>query len=56
MVLVLAPLFGVLILAGLAGHLVQGRPGFTASKLAPEFSKISPHGRASSGSSAWMAG
>jgi flagellar biosynthetic protein FlhB len=40
--LVLAPLFGVLILAGLAGHLVQGRPSFTASKLKPEFSKVSP--------------
>ena len=39
---VLAPLFGVFALAALAGHLLQGRPGFTPSKLAPSFSKISP--------------
>jgi flagellar biosynthesis protein FlhB len=42
LVLVLAPLFGVLLLAAFAGHVVQGRPGFTASKLKPDFNKISP--------------
>ena len=40
--IVLAPIMGVLLVAGLAGHVVQSRPGFTASKLKPEFSKISP--------------
>lgn len=40
--ILLAPLFGVLVAAAFAGHLVQGRPGFTPSKIAPNFSKISP--------------
>ncbi len=40
--IVLAPLFGVLVVAALAGHLIQGRPGFTPSKLAPDLSKVSP--------------
>ncbi len=39
---VLAPLFGVLAIAALAGHVLQGRPGFTPSKLAPDLSKVSP--------------
>ena len=40
--LVLGPLFGVLALAALTGHVLQSRPGFSPSKLAPDFSKISP--------------
>jgi len=40
--LVLGPLFGVLTLAALAGHVLQARPGFTPSKLMPDLSKISP--------------
>jgi flagellar biosynthetic protein FlhB len=39
---VVAPLFGVFALAGLVGHVMQGRPGFTPSKLAPDFAKVSP--------------
>ncbi len=38
----LAPIFGMMMLASLAGHLVQGKPTFNLSKIAPEFSKISP--------------
>jgi flagellar biosynthetic protein FlhB len=40
--LVLAPLFGVLALAAVAGHVLQSRPGFTPSRLMPDFSKVSP--------------
>jgi flagellar biosynthetic protein FlhB len=40
--MVLGPLFGVFTLAGLAGHVMQSRPGFTPSKLAPDFNKINP--------------
>jgi flagellar biosynthetic protein FlhB len=40
--LLLAPLFGIFALAALAGHVLQSRPGFTPSKLAPDFSKVSP--------------
>ncbi len=40
--LVLGPLFGVLVLAAVAGHVLQSRPGFTPSRLAPDLSKISP--------------
>jgi flagellar biosynthetic protein FlhB len=40
--IVLAPLFGVFALAALAGHVLQSRPGFTPSKLMPDFSKVSP--------------
>jgi len=40
--IVMAPFFGVLIVAAFAGHVLQSRPGFTPSKLAPNFSKISP--------------
>jgi flagellar biosynthetic protein FlhB len=39
---VLGPLFGVIALASIAGHVIQGRPGFTPSKLAPDISKVSP--------------
>jgi len=38
----LAPMLGMMMLAALAGHLVQGKPTFTPSKLAPDISKISP--------------
>ena len=40
--LVLAPFFGVMMVAALAGHVMQGRPTFNLSKLAPDFSKVSP--------------
>jgi len=40
--MVVAPLFGVFALAAIVGHVIQGRPGFTPSKLAPDFSKVSP--------------
>jgi flagellar biosynthetic protein FlhB len=39
---VLAPLFGVFALAGISGHVLQSRPGFTTSRLAPDLSKVSP--------------
>jgi flagellar biosynthetic protein FlhB len=39
---VMGPLFGVFALAAIAGHVMQTRPGFTPSKLAPDLSKISP--------------
>lgn len=38
----LAPMLGMLMLAALAGHLVQGRPTFNPSKIVPDISKISP--------------
>jgi flagellar biosynthetic protein FlhB len=38
----LAPILGMMMLAALAGHLVQGTPTFSASKIAPDISKISP--------------
>ena len=38
----LAPIFGTMMLASLAGHLVQGLPTFNASKIMPDFSKVSP--------------
>ena len=40
--LVLAPFAGVMMVAALAGHVLQGRPGFTPSKLVPDLSKLSP--------------
>ena len=40
--LALAPIAGVMMLASLAGHVLQGRPGFTPSKLMPDFAKLSP--------------
>jgi len=40
--LALAPFAGVMMLASLAGHVLQGRPGFTPSKLLPDFAKVSP--------------
>jgi|SRR5579859_2633921 len=38
----IAPFFAVMIAAGLAGHLLQSRPGFSFDKIVPDFSKISP--------------
>jgi flagellar biosynthetic protein FlhB len=40
--LAVAPIFAVMIAAGLAGHMLQSRPGFSLDKIAPDFSKISP--------------
>ena len=37
----LAPFFGVMMLAGLAGHLIQSRPTFNPEKLVPDISKLS---------------
>jgi flagellar biosynthetic protein FlhB len=37
-----APFFAVMIAAGLAGHLLQSRPGFSLDRIAIDFSKISP--------------
>ncbi len=39
--LILAPFMGVMILAGLAGHVLQSRPTLNAEKLVPDFSKLS---------------
>lgn len=39
--LILAPFFAVMIGAGLAGNLLQGRPVFTLERIAPDFSKLS---------------
>jgi flagellar biosynthetic protein FlhB len=38
---ILAPFFGVMILAALAGNLVQGLPTFNPGKIAPDLSKLS---------------
>ena len=38
---ILAPAFALLIAAGLAGHLLQNRPSFSAEKIKPDFSKLS---------------
>ncbi len=40
--LTLAPFIGVVIVAGVSGHVLQSRPGFHLDKLAPDFSKLSP--------------
>jgi flagellar biosynthetic protein FlhB len=40
--LALAPFFAVMIAAGLAGHMLQSRPGLSFDKIAPDFSKVSP--------------
>src|SRR5436190_12222881 len=40
--LALAPFFAVMIVASLAGHVLQSRPGFSFDKIAPDLSKISP--------------
>jgi len=38
----LMPIFAVVAAAGIAGHVLQARPGFAPDKLVPDFSKISP--------------
>ena len=40
--LALAPFFAVMIVASLAGHVLQSRPGISFDKIAPDLSKISP--------------
>src|SRR6201996_7696935 len=40
--LALAPIFAVVIAAGVAGHVLQARPGFALDKIAPDLSKVSP--------------
>jgi flagellar biosynthetic protein FlhB len=40
-VVALAPFFGVMVLAALAGHLIQGLPAFSADKLTPDLSRLS---------------
>jgi flagellar biosynthetic protein FlhB len=40
--LALGPFFAVMIAAGLAGHVIQSRPGFSFDKIVPDFSKVSP--------------
>jgi flagellar biosynthesis protein FlhB len=39
---VLAPALGFMLFASLAGHVLQHRPAFSASRLKPDFSKLSP--------------
>jgi flagellar biosynthesis protein FlhB len=39
--MIFGPFMGVMVLAGLAGHVLQSRPSFHLEKLAPDFSKIS---------------
>jgi flagellar biosynthetic protein FlhB len=38
----LGPFFAVMIVAGLAGHMLQSLPSFSFDKIAPDFSKVSP--------------
>ncbi len=38
---ILGPVLGVMMGAGLAGNLLQNRPGFSTEKLSPDFSKLS---------------
>ena len=40
--LALAPFFAVVIAAGIAGHVLQARPGFALDKIVPDLSKLSP--------------
>lgn len=40
--IILGPIFGLLMVAALAGHVAQNRPGFHPDKIMPDFSKISP--------------
>ncbi len=37
-----APFFVVMVVAGLAGHVLQSRPTISFDKIAPDFSKVSP--------------
>ena len=40
--MVLGPLFGLFVVAALAGHLIQGRPVFTTEKMKLDITKLSP--------------
>jgi flagellar biosynthetic protein FlhB len=40
--LAVAPIFAVMMVAGLAGHMLQSRPGFSLDKIVPDFAKVSP--------------
>ena len=40
--LALLPIFAVVVTAGLAGHMLQARPGFALDKIAPDLSRLSP--------------
>lgn len=40
--MILAPVLGLLMLVGAGAHLIQHRPVFTAERLKPKFSKLSP--------------
>jgi len=42
MAMILAPFMGVMLVASLAGHVLQSPPGLHIDKLAPDFSKLSP--------------
>jgi flagellar biosynthesis protein FlhB len=39
---IVGPIFGLMLLAGLAGHLLQHRPFLSLEKLKPDFSRLSP--------------
>jgi flagellar biosynthetic protein FlhB len=38
---ILAPIFAVLMISGIAGHVLQHRPAFSTERLKPDFSKLS---------------
>ena len=38
----MAPIFAVVIAAGIAGHVLQARPSFGLENIAPDFSRVSP--------------
>jgi flagellar biosynthetic protein FlhB len=38
----LMPIFAVVAAAGIAGHVLQARPGFSLDKIVPDFAKVSP--------------
>ncbi len=40
--IVLGPFFAVMIVAGVAGHVLQSRPSLSFDKIIPDFSKVSP--------------
>jgi flagellar biosynthesis protein FlhB len=42
LIAIIGPAFGLMLLAALAGHLLQHRPFFSAEKIKPDLSKLSP--------------
>ena len=38
----LMPIFAVVVAAGITGHVLQARPGFSLDKIVPDFAKVSP--------------